>query len=61
MENYEIQLDQLKSGEIKEIYVPRENFMMFRGTWIKREDRKYFVGEAAHNGNVTYRYDETVL
>jgi len=61
MESYDQQLDKLKSGEIKEIYVPRENFMMFRDIWIKREDRKYFVGEAAHKGNVTYRYDETVL
>lgn len=61
MENYEIQMDQLKSGEIKEIYVPRENFMMFRDAWIKREDRKYFVGEAAHNGNITYRYDKTAV
>jgi hypothetical protein len=61
MESYDQRLDKLKSGEIKEIYVPRENFMMFRDIWIKREDRKYFVGEAAHNGNITYRYDETVL
>ncbi|WP_288746573.1 hypothetical protein [uncultured Enterococcus sp.] len=61
MGNYETQMDQLKSGEIKEIYVPRENFMMFRDIWIKREDRKYFVGEAAHNGNITYRYDKTVV
>lgn len=61
MGNYETQMDQLKSGEIKEIYVPRENFMTFRDIWIKREDRKYFVGEAAHNGNITYRYDKTVV
>lgn len=61
MESYDQQLDKLKSGEIEEIYVPRENFMMFRDIWIKREDRKYFVGEAAHGGNVTYRYDKTVV
>lgn len=61
MENYDQQLDKLKSGEIKEIYVERDNFMLFRVSWIKREDRKYFVGEAAHGGNITYRYDDTVL
>jgi len=48
MENYDQQLDKLKNEEIKEIYV-------------EREDRKYFVVEDAHNGNITYRYDETVL
>ncbi len=30
MESYDQQLDKLKSGEIKEIYVERENFLLFR-------------------------------
>ncbi|MCM6931210.1 hypothetical protein NE261_05225 [Enterococcus italicus] len=61
MENYDQQLNKLKSGEIKKIYVERDNFMLFRDSWLKREDRKYFVGEATHNGNINYRYDKTVV
>ncbi|KAF1296575.1 hypothetical protein BAU15_14630 [Enterococcus sp. JM4C] len=61
MNDYEKQLEELKAGEIQEIEVTRENFFLFREAWIKREDRKYFVGEAHLNGGVTYRYDPTVL
>ncbi|WP_302373378.1 hypothetical protein [Enterococcus asini] len=61
MEAYETQLDKLKSGEIEKIKVSLEQFMLFREVWLTREDRKYFVGEAHHNGSVTYRYDPTVL
>lgn len=61
MEPYETQLDQLKAGEIETIEVDREQFFLFRKAWVSREDKKYFVGEAHHNGAVTYRYDPTVL
>lgn len=61
MESYDSQIDQLIKGEIKEIEVSHEQFMLFREAWLKREDHKYVVGEAHHQGSVTYRYDPTVL
>ncbi len=61
MESYETQMDKLKAGELDQIEVSHEQFMLFREAWLKREDRKYFVGEAHHQGGVTYRYDPTVL
>lgn len=61
MNPYEEQIEQLIKGEIKEISVPHDNFMAFREAWIKRDDRKYVVGEADLNGDVIYRYDPTVL
>lgn len=61
MESYDGQLEKLKSGEIEEIYVEKENFILFRDSWLKREDRKYLIGEAGLGGNIIYRYDENVL
>lgn len=60
MNNYDEQIEKLVKGEIKEISVSHENFMEFRAAWIKWEDKKFIV-EAAHHGNVVYRYDPTVL
>lgn len=61
MNPYEELIEQLVQGEIEDIKVERENVMAFIEVWRKREDRKYIVGEAAHLGNVTYRYNRTVL
>lgn len=61
MEQYQELIQKLVDGEIEEIKVERENVMFFIAAWREREDRKYIVGEAAHLGNVTYRYDQTVL
>lgn len=35
--------------------------MLFREAWLKLENRKYVVGKALLNGNVTYHYDPTRL
>lgn len=35
--------------------------MAFREAWLKLENRKYVVGKASLNGNVTYHYDPTRL
>lgn len=61
MNPYEELIEQLVDGKIEEIKVERENVMTFIEAWRKREDRKYIVGEAMQGGNVTYRYDPTVL
>lgn len=49
-------IEQLVNGNIEEIKVNREEMMMFREAWIERADRKNIIGEAAHGGNITYRY-----
>ncbi|EOL46099.1 hypothetical protein RV11_GL001175 [Enterococcus phoeniculicola] len=59
--DYEKKLDELKEGTINEIEVSKENFFLFREAWLKREDRKFFVGEAHLNGDITYRYNPNVL
>lgn len=61
MESYETQLEKLKNGEIKTLEVKHENYFLFREAWLKRSDRKFFVGEAHHNGNIIYHYDEDVI
>lgn len=59
--NYEELIAKLVQGELDKIEVAHDDFMNFREVWLKREDRKYIVGEAAHGGNITYRYDPTVI
>ncbi|MGX7195137.1 hypothetical protein [Enterococcus olivae] len=49
-------IEKLIKGEIEKIEVERKNVMAFIEVWNKNEDRKRIVGEAAHHGNVTYRY-----
>ena len=49
-------LDQLKSGEIREHYVNKEDFLDFRRILVKREDFKHFQGIAHRGGDVLYRY-----
>lgn len=61
MNQYEQLIQDLVDGKIDKIEVEHDLVMLFRDAWIKREDRKYVVGEAHHGGNVTYRYDPTVL
>ncbi|MEO1768247.1 hypothetical protein [Candidatus Enterococcus ferrettii] len=61
MKSYEQQIKDLRDGKIELIEVKKENFFLWRDSWIKQEDKKYFRGIASHGGNVTYVYDETVI
>ena len=61
MNPYEALIKDLIDGKIEKIYVNREDVMLFREAWLKLEDRKYVVGKALLNGNVTYHYDPTRL
>lgn len=61
MESYDEQISKLRSGEVEKLEVSKENFFLWRESWIKQEDKKFFRGIAAHGGNVTYVYDETVI
>ncbi|WP_445488558.1 hypothetical protein [Niallia sp. 03133] len=49
-------LEQLKSGEIEEVIIKKEEFLSFREHLVKREDFKHYRGVAERGGDVTYRY-----
>ncbi|MHC5215178.1 hypothetical protein ACYSNR_00815 [Enterococcus sp. LJL128] len=55
---YDEIMDKLAAGELDEFVVNNNEFFLFREAWLKREDRTNFVGEAAHGGHVTYRYEK---
>lgn len=61
MNPYEQMIQELMDGKIKKIEVKREEVMAFREAWLKIENRKFIVGKAELNGNVTYHYDPTRL
>nr|WP_205831563.1 hypothetical protein [Bacillus sp. RO2] len=49
-------LDKLKTGELHEYKIQKEDFMIFRKVLVAREDFKHFRGIAKHNGEVVYQY-----
>ncbi|AUB52496.1 hypothetical protein [Enterococcus mundtii] len=61
MNPYEQMIQELMDGKIQKIEVKREEVMAFREAWLKIENRKFIVGKAELNGNVTYHYDPTRL
>ncbi|MGM0108106.1 hypothetical protein [Enterococcus sp. AZ172] len=61
MNPYEQMIQELMDGKIQKIEVKREEVMVFREAWLKIENRKFVVGKAELNGNVTYHYDPSRL
>jgi hypothetical protein len=51
-------LEKIKSGELSEYYVKKEDFMEFRQILVKREDFKHFRGIGQRGGDVLYQYLE---
>lgn len=49
-------LEQLKTGELKEVSVDKEDFDFFRGVLTDRNDFKHFRGIAGHFGKTVYQY-----
>ncbi|RQW22482.1 hypothetical protein EH196_01335 [Bacillus sp. C1-1] len=49
-------IEQLRSGEIKEVVVTKEQFTSFREVLVEQEDKKDFRGNAQHRGAVIYTY-----
>ncbi|WP_226666117.1 hypothetical protein [Metabacillus litoralis] len=49
-------LDQLKSGELNEYHVAKEQFLSFRTVIVNRDDFKHFRGIAQQGGSIIYRY-----
>lgn len=52
-------LDKLKSGEISEYYVKKEEFLLARSVIVKRPDFKHIRGIAQRGGDVIYKYLST--
>lgn len=49
-------LESLKNREVEEIFVYKNDFLLFREVIVKREDFKYFRGIAQRGGDVIYQY-----
>ncbi|WP_141431365.1 hypothetical protein [Bacillus sp. 03113] len=52
-------LEKLKSGDLSEHLVLKENFLSFRKILVQREDFKHFRGAADRGGNILYQYTES--
>ncbi|WP_174733727.1 hypothetical protein [Mesobacillus harenae] len=57
-EEIEKLFERLKNGELKEVYVSKEEFLPVREVLVNREDFKNFRGIAQHGGAVIYQYVE---
>lgn len=49
-------IQQLRSGQIKEILIEKEEFMDFRALLMEQEDKENFIGRAQKGGKVIYSY-----
>ncbi|GGJ68661.1 hypothetical protein GGR02_001972 [Anoxybacillus voinovskiensis] len=49
-------LDDLRDGNIAELFVKKEDFLVFRSVLVKRDDFKHFRGIAQRGGHVIYHY-----
>ncbi|MEC1647267.1 hypothetical protein [Bacillus halotolerans] len=52
------QIEQLRTGEIKELRVQKEHFLDFRAVLSKQDDFKHFRGIAQQGGDVVFQYLE---
>ncbi|MBM7578301.1 hypothetical protein [Jeotgalibacillus terrae] len=57
-EEVNVLLDQLKSGELTEVAVEKEDFDLFSSVLRVRDDFKHFRGIAGHYGKTVYHYLE---
>jgi hypothetical protein len=51
-------LEKLKTGELKEYLIGKNDFISFREVLVKREDFRHFRGIAKRGGEVVYQYLE---
>ncbi|WLR53689.1 hypothetical protein LC048_14280 [Mesobacillus subterraneus] len=49
-------LESLKYKEVEEIFVSKQDFMIFREFLVTRDDFKHFRGVAQRGGDVIFRY-----
>lgn len=56
MADYKDMLDQLRNGEVKSIFIKKDEFLQFREQLVKDEQFKHFRGEAKQGGDVVFTY-----
>jgi hypothetical protein len=52
-------LEKLKSGEMSEYLVKKNDFLTFREVLVKREDFKWFRGIGQRGGDIIFQYQKT--
>lgn len=57
-EEFENQLNALVEGSQKELYVKKEEYLIFLEAWNEHPQKKSFTGEALLGGNVVYHYNK---
>jgi len=55
-ENANALLEKLANGDLSELHITKEDFLLFREQLVKRRDFKHFRGIAKHEGLTTYVY-----
>lgn len=58
MNNYEQQLEDLRSGKVLSISIEKEDFLAFREVLVQQEDFKHIRGVAKQGGIVIYTYEK---
>ncbi len=53
--NYITLIEDLLTGKIEELHVEKEDFILFRDTWINHSEKDSIYGEAILGGKVIYR------
>ncbi|CAN7452645.1 hypothetical protein [Rossellomorea sp. LjRoot5] len=53
------QLQSLRTREVEEIMVLKEDFLAFRSVLVKQDDFKQFRGIAKQGGNILFQYLDT--
>lgn len=48
--------EKLKSKELSEFFVKKDDFLQVRKVLVGRDDFKHFRGSALHGGDVIYQY-----
>lgn len=52
--DYQVQLDQLHAGKIKELIIKPEQFMDFQNVFQSYQYRSQIEGDAKHGGEIHY-------
>lgn len=54
--HFEKEIQELIDGKREAIQINRDEFNLFRKSWLKCNQHQDIVGEAHFSGNITYRY-----
>ncbi|SEK29521.1 hypothetical protein SAMN04488700_2276 [Carnobacterium iners] len=49
-------IEKLISGKTDEIFIKKEDFMIFREIWLNHPKKNSLIGTANHYGEVSYQY-----